>query len=846
MREEVRDWLNDQHAWLQEAALRLLQNGQLEDQDIIELVGLLKNGDPEEAPPRTYPTVGIIQTESVLKLVSIGPVEGIDALNPRSPLEFGGGDLTVVFGHNGSGKSGFTRILSNACGKPHCARLRRNVYTPGEGEQKCTLTYQIDDELKEVSWPANGEPIDELRHVDVFDAVAGSAYLDRENEATYTPPELTLFVDLVDACKRVEAHLSDEENRLVSRLTPLPQSFAQCEATKGYRELKHDLSGDRLSELTTWSEVDDTALKALQGRLKEKNPVAAAKRRRAVQFQINSLRFALQRGLKAVGPKALDGLRRLIQDAIAKRNAVTEGAAVLKGVSVLDGVSTETWRTLWNAARAFSTEEVYADQDFPFTEGEARCVLCHQTLDEEAKGRMTEFEEFVQGQLEKDASAAEKRLKEALKWFPTPPKREELETACQAAELSESVSESLIAAWEKLKGHLDNLLIQDLPDEAPEIDEEIAGLPAVLVQLAGVAEEAAKDLEDDAKSEDRTKAAASLLDLEAKKWVTEQAPGIRTEIERLVQLEKLKKWKRKTSTKGITLKAGALSKQLVTEAYITRFNDELRKLGASKVQVELVKTRSTQGRTQHQVLLKSPGVEGVIVSEILSEGERRIVALAAFLADVTGGAGSTPFVFDDPISSLDQVFEEAFIARLIELSQERQVLVFTHRLSFLGIMNDLAGGALNDIHIRRESWGTGQPGDIPLYGKKPKRALNTLKNERLARARRALEENGQEVYTPLAKAICSDYRILLERIVETAFLADVVQRFRRAVNTMGKIGKLAKIEVEDCALIDELMTKYSRYEHSQALETPVDPPSPDELEQDIDRLLAWHTEFCRR
>lgn len=234
------------------------------------------------------------------------------------------------------------------------------------------------------------------------------------------------------------------------------------------------------------------------------------------------------------------------------------------------------------------------------------------------------------------------------------------------------------------------------------------------------------------------------------------------------------------------------------------------------------------------------------MSEILSEGERRIVALAAFLADVTGGAGSTPFVFDDPISSLDQVFEEAFIARLIELSQERQVLVFTHRLSFLGIMNDLAGGALNDIHIRRESWGTGQPGDIPLYGKKPKRALNTLKNERLARARRALEENGQEVYTPLAKAICSDYRILLERIVETAFLADVVQRFRRAVNTMGKIGKLAKIEVEDCALIDELMTKYSRYEHSQALETPVDPPSPDELEQDIDRLLAWHTEFCRR
>ena len=827
--------------------MRLLQNGQLGDQDITELVTLLKDGDPDGTPPRTYPTVGMTQNESVLKLISIGPVEGIDALNPRSPLEFGDSDITVVFGHNGSGKSGFTRILSNACGKPHCVSLRGNVYTPGEGEQKCTLTYQIDDERKEVTWPANGEPIDELRHVDVFDTVAGSIYLDRENEATYTPPELTLFVDLVDACKRVEGHLSEEADRLVSRLTALPLRFAQCEATKEYQELKHDLAADRLTELTTWSEANETALKALQDRLKEKTPLAAARRRRAVQSQINSLRSALQKGLKAVGPKALDGLRRLIQEATAKRKAVTEGAAVLKDVSVLDGVSTETWRTLWTAARAFSTEEAYVDQDFPFTGDEARCALCHQTLDEEAKVRMTEFETFVQGQLEKDASAAEKKLKEALEWFPIPPNKEELETGCQAAELSEPVCESLVAAWEKLKEHLDILLTQDLPEEAPEINESIAGLPAVLEQLAGVAEQAAKDLEEDAKSEDRTKASVSLLELEAKKWVAEQAAGIRTEIERLVQLEKLKKWKRKTSTNGITRKAGDLSQQLVTDAYIGRFNDELRKLGASKVQVELVKTRSKQGRTQHQVLLKSPGIEGVNVSEILSEGERRIVALAAFLADVTGEAGSAPFVFDDPISSLDQVFEEAVIARLIELSQERQVLVFTHRLSFLGIMNDKAGDALNCIAIRREDWGTGEVGQVPIYGKNPKGALNTLKQERVRIAENMLNEHGSEIYYPLAKSICSDFRIIIERLIEIVFLADVIQRHRRQIKTLGgEVFKLTKITNEDCQLVHDMMTKYSCYEHSQTPEAPVEMPHPDELRTDIELMLTWHDEFKKR
>ena len=70
------------------------------------------------------------------------------------------------------------------------------------------------------------------------------------------------------------------------------------------------------------------------------------------------------------------------------------------------------------------------------------------------------------------------------------------------------------------------------------------------------------------------------------------------------------------------------------------------------------------------------------MTEVLSEGESKIVSIAAFLADVTGKSKKAPFIFDDPISSLDQNFEEAVVQRLIELSHDKQVLIFTHRLSF--------------------------------------------------------------------------------------------------------------------------------------------------------------------
>ena len=109
-------------------------------------------------------------------------------------------------------------------------------------------------------------------------------------------------------------------------------------------------------------------------------------------------------------------------------------------------------------------------------------------------------------------------------------------------------------------------------------------------------------------------------------------------------------------------------------------------LGADKIKVELTKEGGGKGIVKHSIKLKD--VENAKPIDVLSEGEYKIIALAAFLADVTGGNDNNPFVFDDPISSFDQSFEEKTVERLVELSQNRQVIIFTHRLSLLGQLND--------------------------------------------------------------------------------------------------------------------------------------------------------------
>ena len=269
-------------------------------------------------------------------------------------------------------------------------------------------------------------------------------------------------------------------------------------------------------------------------------------------------------------------------------------------------------------------------------------------------------------------------------------------------------------------------------------------------------------------------------------------------------------------------------------------------MGAEKVSVELIKTKTKFGRVQHKIQLHGLNVQHSRnkAMNVLSEGEQRIVSLAAFLADVTSKPNSAPFIFDDPISSLDQTYEEHTAKRLVDLSNDRQVIVFTHRLSLLGQLID--GGNAECCHIRREAWGCGEHGAIPLFAKNPMRAINDLKNSRLSAARKAYNADGYDSYYPLAKAICSDFRILLERIVECELLADVVIRHRRDVHTKNKIHKLAKITKEDCDLIEQLMGEFSSFEHSQSDEFPVEIPEPDVLDAALTKIISWYADFNPR
>lgn len=150
------------------------------------------------------------------------------------------------------------------------------------------------------------------------------------------------------------------------------------------------------------------------------------------------------------------------------------------------------------------------------------------------------------------------------------------------------------------------------------------------------------------------------------------------------------------------------------------------------------------------------------------------------------------------------------------------------------------------ICVRREGQRVGEPGETLVKEKKPDKALRYIRDHRLTKVRKVLEESGWSEYEPIAGGICRDIRILIERVIENDLLADMVQRFRRDVQTKNKIHKLANIDDDDCKLIDHYMTKYSKYEHSQPPEPPIPVPEPDEIEKDLQKILDWLSEFKKK
>jgi len=410
-------------AWQRDALRRIVAKGRLNDADLKDLVELCKQG----RGAKTTALKPDLLTKSHLpanpgqgaavSLVSIADVDGVNNLAPEQTLSFDPKGITIVYGDNGTGKSGYARILKRACRARHAGKIEPNVYAQQPPAQaSATITYSIGGaQQPPEQWQDSDQAHATLSAVSVFDSDCASVHIREKNEVAFRPFGLDVPDELAGACQAVKDALSAEQKQLDKARNPIFARPPWKDATavgKALAALRHDTDFKSIEALAVLTEEETARL----GRLKEdlsKNPAKAAAEQTLRADNISRLLGAVNVVEAKTTDKALAAVAATVQDARLKREAARVAGEKAFSGEPLEGVAGEVWRALWNSARRYSTQVAYASQPFPPSAADARCVLCQQPLGPEARDRMVRFEEFIQQDTEQQAREAEQAAAKA-------------------------------------------------------------------------------------------------------------------------------------------------------------------------------------------------------------------------------------------------------------------------------------------------------------------------------------------------------------------------------------------------------------------------------------------------
>lgn len=823
--------------------------------DLDDLYAMLKAAhgipDPNDRKPKPLTADQIpaqVKASTHVVLRAMKNLRHVNAIAENQHLPFGGAGLTVIYGDNGSGKSGYSRVLKRACrARDQMEIIHPNANLPADKTDAAAATFEIEVNgvAQDVHWVHGKAAPAELSSLAIFDSRCARAYLDSEDDFSYVPYGLDVFEGLAKVCKQLKSKIDTEHAQSAVDLTAFVPLQGDTAVGKLIASLSYKTTKAQIDALATVTPEELAQHVNLDKSLKENNP-----KEKAAQLRLRARRITAI-AENAVGKGALvdqtvvSKLRGLADSYRLAQAAATLAATKFKeGENLLPGTGGEAWRELFDAARKFAIES-HPDKTFPDL-GAAPCPLCQQPLVEGA-ARLVRFEAFIQQEAEKTSQARRAALYAEYKPLAAHVLSLSLDDMTygeiealdpQLAVDTRAFEKALAVRQEEIKAAVvshqwDDGLAHDLNSPAPRL-QALAG------KLNGEAETLEKASDENA----RAALQKQFSELDARVRLSQVKDAVVTAVSRLNHQAKLAKCLSSVKTNAISLKASELAEKVVSKELAEALNREFKALGVGTLRVSL-QSRSDKGKALHKLKLELP--QSRSPGDILSEGEQRAIAIGSFLAEVGLIGDKGGVVFDDPVSSLDHRRRERVAKRLAAEAAKRQVIVFTHDIYFLCILAEEAESAgisisTQSLTRRPEGFGVADP-DLPFEGKNASKRIGALKAQHQLIAKLHKDGDEQEHRKQTVDAYFH-LRMAWERAVEEVLLRRVVLRFRKGIETQ----RLAEVIVDDddYTQVDAGMTKCSNYAHDKAQAGGVAVPEPDELLADIMALDTWRDSIEKR
>lgn len=839
--DEILAWSKDCPAWQRDALRRIISSGELTKTDLAELEAMCRARGENAVPLDAAHLPAGPNAQDSVTLLSLGALKGVNRIPSSQTIAFGASPgLTVIYGDNGAGKSGYARVLKRACrARGAVPEIHPDAYAASGANVEPSAVIEFSaggTKSAPFTWTPKASER-KLGNVFVFDSHSAANYLTADGAASFTPHGLDVLPKLSRACDEIRGRIDGSINSLQNEISTAAATwnFGDTAAGRLIKGISDKTTAEEIDAAAAFSDIDAKRLADVSTLLKA-NPKQKARETRASAARLVTFSTKLKTSSDALGAATIAELRKRCEAAVTTAAAAkkfAEGAVVSTD---LTHTGSALWAALWEAARKFSESEAYAGREFPVLDDAAVCVLCQQPVGP-AKERLQRFHELAKNELQKAADLALLSAKEARDAF------ERVQSTAAdfdsvGADLSIASPEQIeeIKAWVKACDDVIAATKECLKKGTWTPEIALPKFPGpTLTALVDALNARAKEEESAEDPTVRKALQAEQEELSAREWLSKNKVAVGDQTTRYKTLAALRLASDDTDTRKITAKNSKLTAAVVEGAFCGQFKAEADALGLKTIKVKLESLGGRKGETKFG--LKFEGSSRLAVHQVASEGEQRCIALAAFLAELSQASHQSALVFDDPVCSLDHDHRWHIAARLAKEGLGRQVIVLTHDTVFLNDLIEEAEKAKVSVETRFLSWNGEEPGHVsvglPWDHEKPSARLALLNNA-ATNLGKSWGPKPNDAQAAEMRFVYSRLRATLELIIERFVLGDVVFRYRSHVKS-GNLNKLLGFTAAECGEYERLLKKCHEVTeaHAAASGKQAPLPTPAELLTDI-------------
>lgn len=615
-------------------------------------------------------------TDKIIELTSLADVTGVNRLAKNQTIDFSP-NLTIIYGENATGKSGYSRILK-ALGFSYDDNnyIFSNIYGSSE-PQSAVIKFRVNGTDDIFKWNGSNKNI-ELGNISVFNSNCVSISLS-DRQLIVSPIGFHLF-------NLVSSELIELEELRKKEIINYPTTIQWAEQLNIGTPVQIFISSlsnysreSRLDELSSFNQLQEEELQQYEHELSNLNKTLIEGEIRNLVLQVNELEknkssIELAQTLLTAGSwNELINLNKKILELENQKQKGIKEIAETRGIQFFESKEFETFIQ--------SAENYLRILDKPDYPGESDvCIYCRQPLESAALELLKDYKALLNDKTQEHLK--ELRLKKAslIEEVSKVDNNLTFHQPIFGLDSNQIAKQPIeIISYNTELGLLKTAFISDKIIEESIFNFDYVKTIEFLANKKAETEKLLKEKQDlilnlNTKETDLKLKIAELKD---RKLLSSKKAEIKTVIDNHKTIATLNAKYYSFNTASISHKTTEAREKLLKQDFNQIFQEELKALRKSSLKIDL--SFETE-RGQSKVL---PRIEKHMLTEILSEGEQKAIALAEFLTELQLDIVKAPVIYDDPVNSLDHRIIDEVAKRFIILSRQRQTIVFTHSILLL-------------------------------------------------------------------------------------------------------------------------------------------------------------------